>query len=133
MSLRCPEHTTLPVIIFFNLDFHVELNAKRFLYYLIAAIIFAPSSVLIIDFLIKYFSFLVCRILQISLRLLELQLSSVQSLSIFQQSWDIPNMPPFVLESRFIPVFKENKFRLQQHKDFLLLFYSKTKLLRYSS
>ena len=86
MSLRCPEHTTLPVIIFFNLDFHVELNAKRFLYYLIAAIIFAPSSVLIIDFLIKYFSFLVCRILQISLRLLELQLSSVQSLSIFQQS-----------------------------------------------
>ena len=133
MSLRCSKHTALPMIIFFNLDFHVELNAKRFLYYLIAAIIFAPSSVLIIDFLIKYFSFLVCRILQISLRLLELQLSSVQSLSIFQQSWDIPNMPPFVLESRFIPVFKENKFRLQQRKDCLLLFYSKTKLLRYSS
>ena len=133
MSLRCPEHTTLPVIIFFNLDFHVELNAKRFLYYLIAAIIFTPSSVLIIDFLIKYFSFLVCRILQISLKLLELQLSSVQSLSVFQWSWDIPNMPPFVLESRFIPVFKENKFRLQQRKDCLLLFYSKTKLLRYSS
>ena len=85
MSLRCSKHTALPMIIFFNLDFHVELNAKRFLYYLIAAIIFTPS-VLIIDFLIKYFSFLVCRILQISLKLLELQLSSVQSLSVFQWS-----------------------------------------------
>ena len=54
-------------------------------YFVLSEMIFnTRSSLSIIDFLLNSFSFLVFCTLQISLKLLELQLSSVQSLPIFQ-------------------------------------------------
>ena len=70
MLLRCFKLTTLLLTIFFNLDLLVELNAKEFLYSLIAAIILnTRSSLSIIDFLLNSLSLLVSYFLQICLKL----------------------------------------------------------------